>query len=363
MKHLISVIIGTFAFVGILFASYTPTSTDQALISGFSAKITTMYQQNPTKIENIAPKLQTIVALYSDDTREHYVLNGLYMHIMSLLNTANAITNQMTTTTTTTVQAPVITTTTQTQPTQTTVNTATTSGPVGHLVLNEPFVDNNWSVVSYVSPWVYSDPNIQALYDVITSSQIKWNPDAEFTIVKFSDFECPLCQQYQLAWTSDAVLSHYQWKINYVLTHLVASPRHNLAPKAAEAAECIGKLWGSTAYYSFVDELFLWDASRARVIDTFDYISNWALNKDEFISCMDSGEMNQKVINSRVVWVKFLENLAANWDYNKYPDKTFWTPVHVFFSHKTGQFVVLDWAEISLNSWKVEVVWRVEPTL
>jgi hypothetical protein len=34
-----------------------------------------MYQQNPGKIEAIAPKLQVIVDLYSDDTREHYVLN------------------------------------------------------------------------------------------------------------------------------------------------------------------------------------------------------------------------------------------------------------------------------------------------
>jgi hypothetical protein len=204
------------------------------------------------------------------------------------------------------------------------------------------FANNNWSMVSYVSPWVYADPDVQALYNLIQDSQIKGNPEAKFTAVKFSDYECPTCQRYSLAWTADALIQQYNGQINYVLTHLKAWDYHTLAQKAAEATECVWAQGGSNAYYRFESELFLWEPSRSRIESSFDYINEWwTINRDTFLSCLDSWEFESKVNNSRAIGIA----LGASG-----------TPTHVFLDHSTGQYLVFGWA-ISLESWVEIIAW------
>jgi len=319
MKYLLGSLVWLVSMLGLTFGSYAPTSVDQQLVSSFSAKITTMYQQNPTKVQAIAPKLEMIVWLYSDDTRIHYVLHGLHMHIMSLLNSVS--------TTTTTVAAPT--------PTPVPVVTPPT------VTTNNNYANNDGSMVSYVAAGQYADPDVQDLWNLYQNAHIKWNPDAQFIAFKFSDFECPTCQRYSLAKTADALIDHYNGQVNYVLTHLKAGDYHTLAQKAAEAAECVWAQWWSTAYYAFESDLFLWDPSRDRIESSFDYISNGNLDKQAFLSCLDNDTMKAKVENTRSVWLRLWAT---------------WTPTHVFLDSNTGQYVVLQGA-ISVDSWIDVISW------
>ncbi len=322
MKYLISLFVWVFAVMNLAIAAYTPTNTDLQLVSSFSAKITNMYQENPAKINAIAPKLQVIVWMYSDETQVHYVLNALHMHIMSL------ITASINTVSTVMDQAPVVTQPVVTQP-----------------VVTQPTPVSGSTTVSNSNLANSGQPFSQEIANLIANGYIQWNPNAWFTILEFSDFECPFCQRYTLAGTANAVINHYEGDVNILFTHFPLD-FHPLAQKAWEAAECIADQWWSIAFYRFKEELFLWNPSRSRINETFDYLNDGTMNADAFSNCIDSWAKADRVFTSR--------NLGLDLGVR-------WTPTNIFFNNSTGQYKVFQWW-IDIDSW-IEEIADLEPNL
>ena len=100
------------------------------------------------------------------------------------------------------------------------------------------------------------------------------------TIVEFSDFECPFCQQVQE--TLKQVVERYGDGVRLVFKHLPSEGHRNSLP-AARAAYCAGE---QDRFWQFHDALF---ASRTLSGSVFDEIATTlGLGRERFQSCLAS---------------------------------------------------------------------------
>ena len=112
------------------------------------------------------------------------------------------------------------------------------------------------------------------------SDRIRGNPDAQVTIVEFSDFHCPFCKRVQPS--LNEVLSRYDGKVKHIFRDFPLDNLHPQARAAAEAANCAadqGKFW------EYHDLLFA-QAPKASPDDLKGYARTVGLNTEKFDSCV-----------------------------------------------------------------------------
>jgi len=124
------------------------------------------------------------------------------------------------------------------------------------------------------------------------TDHIRGNKDAAVTIVEYSDFECPFCEQ--VFPTVKQLMDTYGDKVRLVYRHFPLS-FHAQAQKAAEASECAseqGKFW------EFHDLVF---GEQSKINGGVTQLKAWAkqlgLNQSKFDSCLDSGSKADIVKN------------------------------------------------------------------
>jgi len=112
---------------------------------------------------------------------------------------------------------------------------------------------------------------------------VRGNPDAPITIVEFSDLECPFCAQIHP--TLDRIVKENE-DVKWVFRHFPLSTIHSRALSAAVASECIARLGGNDAFWSFTDAAF---ANQRQLEDAW-YQSqalSFGIDAKAFASCMD----------------------------------------------------------------------------
>lgn len=123
--------------------------------------------------------------------------------------------------------------------------------------------------------------------------------NAKVTIVEFSDFQCPFCEQY-FTNTHKQIEDTYikTGKVKFAYRHYPLISIHPNAQKAGEAAECAneqGKFW------DFHDSLFTnqttWSPlTGTALLDAFTgYATDLGLNGDQFRSCVESDKYKKNV--------------------------------------------------------------------
>ncbi|MFT5036580.1 MAG: protein-disulfide isomerase [Candidatus Azotimanducaceae bacterium] len=117
------------------------------------------------------------------------------------------------------------------------------------------------------------------------------NPDAEITVVEFSDYECLFCSR--LHPTLERLVDESDGKINWEYRHLPI-PSHRNAELAASIAECVGRIQGNDAFWAFSQVVF--DNQRS-VNNTFLTKSAGELGvpEDQLQACMAEDAIGEQI--------------------------------------------------------------------
>lgn len=136
---------------------------------------------------------------------------------------------------------------------------------------------------------------LKSIPKVSDDDHIRGSKNAKVVIVEYSDFECPFCARFHP--TMEQVMEEYGSDVAWVFRHYPL-PFHALAQKSAETAECVAKAGGNDAFWAYADAIFaennkLNGTINQASIDTA--VAAAGVNADAVASCVESGEMAEKV--------------------------------------------------------------------
>lgn len=143
------------------------------------------------------------------------------------------------------------------------------------------------------------------------------NPDAAYTVVEFSDFECPFCARVHP--TLKQLVDESNGDIKWEYRHLPLSIHENAIP-AAVAAECVAKLKDVTAFWKFADYLY----ARQQMLGTEVYLAGAAeagIAEADFMTCMNDPIVHEQVKQDESVAVA-LGGGGTPFNVVVYPDGT-----------------------------------------
>jgi len=80
---------------------------------------------------------------------------------------------------------------------------------------------------------------------------IMGDPDAEITIIEYSDLECPYCKK--LSNTLKEIVDESDGSVSWIYRHWII---HQNAIAKAAAAECVAEIKGNDAFWKYIDLIF-----------------------------------------------------------------------------------------------------------
>lgn len=124
----------------------------------------------------------------------------------------------------------------------------------------------------------------------VDDDPILGSKDAKITIIEFSDYQCPFCQQWQQK-VLPKIRETYGDKVRIVYRDFPLYDIHPEAESAAEAADCAGE---QNKYWEFHDLLFSGQMQLGAQTYT-SYASALKLNADNFKKCLDEHRYQKEV--------------------------------------------------------------------
>lgn len=129
---------------------------------------------------------------------------------------------------------------------------------------------------------------------LVDGKRIYGSPNAQFTLVEFSDLECPYCKRFHS--TAKEVVDQSNGLVNWEWRHMPLDFHQPVAGIEAHAAECVGELAGNRAFWAYLDEIFAESRGNGQGTKNLAELAT-ALGVDgnEFRACMQSGRHQAKV--------------------------------------------------------------------
>ena len=122
------------------------------------------------------------------------------------------------------------------------------------------------------------------------------NPDAEISLIEYSDFECPFCKRFHS--TPKQIVKAYQGKVNWVYRHFPLGFHNPLAQKEAEASECVAEFGGNDAFWKYSDLLYQRTKSNGNgfpMNGLAPLAGEIGLDVEEIQLCIDSGRYEDRI--------------------------------------------------------------------
>lgn len=122
------------------------------------------------------------------------------------------------------------------------------------------------------------------------------NPDAEVSIIEYSDFECPFCKRFHP--TAHELVKAFDGRVNWVYRHFPLGFHNPAAQKEGEASECAAELGGNEAFWQFTDQVYARTPGNGKGLNKAQMLSlakQIGLNQDAFSECLDSGRHTARV--------------------------------------------------------------------
>lgn len=185
---------------------------------------------------------------------------------------------------------------------------------------DQPELDNN--PTKWPDQWI-----VEKLNNIKKDWYILGNPEAQITILEYSDILCPFCKRQSQEGTLEQVLEKYEGKVNKIFRQFPIVSLHPAAPKVSEWVECAGDLWGSEKYYEYLVKAFAADDTSETALKKL--AKDIGLKSSDFDSCLDSGKFKSKVDAQIQEWQEF---------------GVTWTPGNVIVNSLNWEYVVVAWA-------------------
>jgi protein-disulfide isomerase len=118
--------------------------------------------------------------------------------------------------------------------------------------------------------------------------------DARFTLVEFSDTECPYCKQFHN--TPIEIVKASDGNVNLQFMHLPLSFHNPVAKQQSLAAECVREQQGNKGFWAFMADIF--DNTRGNgqgVSNLASIIEGVGADVALVEECLSSGRVNKKV--------------------------------------------------------------------
>jgi len=117
---------------------------------------------------------------------------------------------------------------------------------------------------------------------------------ARFTLVTFSDMECPYCKRFHD--TPKQIVDASKGNVNWQFVHLPLDFHNPAAFDQAHAAECVAESHGNRAFFTFLDEVFKHSGGNGQgVANIGALVDGLNIPVDVFNDCMQSGKFGDKV--------------------------------------------------------------------
>ena len=125
--------------------------------------------------------------------------------------------------------------------------------------------------------------------ETINGRHIYGSPEAEFTLVEFSDLECGYCKR--LHQTPKVLVEQAKGKINWEWHHFPLQFHDPIATTGAEAAECVGEIAGNTAFWAFTDQWFKNSQMNGQGVESISSLAvSVGAEAKAFTECLNSGK-------------------------------------------------------------------------
>jgi protein-disulfide isomerase len=125
---------------------------------------------------------------------------------------------------------------------------------------------------------------------------IRGAEEAAFTLIEFSDYECPFCKRFHP--TAGEFIERNP-DVNWVYRHFPLNFHNPGAQKQAEAAECAGELGGNDQFWRYTDLIYERTRSNGKgfpVAQLVPLAVEIGLDGDAFASCFDGEKYRDKVL-------------------------------------------------------------------
>lgn len=129
-----------------------------------------------------------------------------------------------------------------------------------------------------------------------TVDHIYGNPDAEVSLIEYSDFKCPYCKKFHP--TLHQVIDKYNGRVNWVYRHFPLSFHNPEATKIASASECANELGGNDHFWKYADAVYLQpkDSKGSFSINQLVAIAEkTGLNAKQFKDCINNTQSVSRV--------------------------------------------------------------------
>lgn len=159
---------------------------------------------------------------------------------------------------------------------------------------------------------VENQPNSKAFYG---------SPTARFTLVEFSDFECPYCKKFH--GTPKSVVDQSNGLVNWEWVNNPLEFHNPAAQVEALAVECIRRIGGNKAYWAAIGATFNFTQGNGSGVSNINNIARYVgVDTEEFGKCLKSAK-TMPVVQAH-------EELARAKGINS-------TPYSILVDNKTGQ--------------------------
>lgn len=141
------------------------------------------------------------------------------------------------------------------------------------------------ALAAMLAPWKAADGNKDLIYG---------NPDARFSIVTFSDLECPFCKRFNN--TPKEVVDVSGGAVNFEFKHMPLDFHNPAALKGALMVECVAKWKGNQHAVAFVDQYFQrTQTNGAGVADLDGLARSFGLTNEQISSCENDADVAKRV--------------------------------------------------------------------